>query len=286
MPQYVSPSRCLTDSQLPGSRSGFMRRTQDNELGFHIDAFRFYQEDGAEVRAVFKKRTDIVEAITATVVKLFYSYIIYRHYVGYCDSASLFCSSCFFYSCTSPATLWQSLSWTMQSLATRHAPSLMAGGISHISLATVTGLWPIHWNNHSILKKMVCSWSMSRSFIHFRWRSADENDLLCGHCLSLSRQKGVDQAPAQRPLSPRLGGSQLEPRIYRNKPPVSGDNWSIGMKAKKGVFDILIPLFCHYLLKTHCRAGTFSNMVEMEIEGRLIESVLTAKVCLMNVLSF
>lgn len=97
-----------------------------------------------------KKRTDIVEAITATVVKLFYSYIIYRHYVGYCDSASLFCSSCFFYSCTSPATLWQSLSWTMQSLATRHAPSLMAGGISHISLATVTGLWPIHWNNHSI----------------------------------------------------------------------------------------------------------------------------------------
>uniref|UniRef100_A0A673ZGE3 Zona pellucida sperm-binding protein 3 n=1 Tax=Salmo trutta TaxID=8032 RepID=A0A673ZGE3_SALTR len=97
VPRYVfiESDGCLTDSQLPGSRSGFMRRTQDNKLGFHIDAFRFYQEDRAEVRAVFKKRTDVVEAITGTVVKLFYSNIIYRHYVGYCDSASLFCSSCF-----------------------------------------------------------------------------------------------------------------------------------------------------------------------------------------------
>lgn len=90
----ISPSRCLTDSQLPGSRSGFMRRTQDNKLGFHIDAFRFYQEDRAEVRAVFNKN-NVVEAIMGTVVKLFYSNIIYRHYVGYCDSASLFCLSCF-----------------------------------------------------------------------------------------------------------------------------------------------------------------------------------------------
>uniref|UniRef100_A0A673ZJ10 Zona pellucida sperm-binding protein 3 n=1 Tax=Salmo trutta TaxID=8032 RepID=A0A673ZJ10_SALTR len=59
VPRYVfiESDGCLTDSQLPGSRSGFMRRTQDNKLGFHIDAFRFYQED---------------RAITGTVVKLFY----------------------------------------------------------------------------------------------------------------------------------------------------------------------------------------------------------------------
>lgn len=50
------------DSQLPGSRSGFMRRTQDNKLGFHIDAFRFHQGDRAEVRAVFNKN-NVVEAI-------------------------------------------------------------------------------------------------------------------------------------------------------------------------------------------------------------------------------
>uniref|UniRef100_A0A8L0DJT0 Zona pellucida sperm-binding protein 3 n=1 Tax=Oncorhynchus mykiss TaxID=8022 RepID=A0A8L0DJT0_ONCMY len=175
----LSPSRCLTDSQLPGSRSGFMRRTQDNKLGFHIDAFRFYQEDRAEL----------------------------------------------YITC-------------------------------HLMAVPVM--------DHAEPSNKACS------FIDGRWRSADENDLLCGPCPSLSRQKGVDQAPAQRPLSPRLGGRQLEPRVYRNKPPASGDNWSIGMKAKKGVFDILIPLFHHHLLKTHCRGGTFSNM---EIGGRLIDCV-------------
>ncbi|XP_045569606.1 zona pellucida sperm-binding protein 3-like [Salmo salar] len=128
---FIESDGCLTDSQLPGSRSGFMRRTQDNELGFHIDAFRFYQEDGAEL----------------------------------------------YITC-------------------------------HLMAVPVM--------DHAEPSNKACS------FIDGRWRSADENDLLCGHCLSLSRQKGVDQAPAQRPLSPRLGGSQPEPRIYRNKPPVSG----------------------------------------------------------------
>ncbi|XP_020355859.1 zona pellucida sperm-binding protein 3-like [Oncorhynchus kisutch] len=141
VPRYVfiESDGCLTDSQLPGSRSGFMRRTQDNKLGFHIDAFRFYQEDRAEL------------------------------YIN-----------------------------------------------CHLMAVPVM--------DHAEPSNKACS------FIDGRWRSADENDLLCGRCPSLSRQKGVDQAPAQRPLSPRLGGSQLEPRVYRNKPPAS-DNWSIGMKV-------------------------------------------------------
>uniref|UniRef100_A0A4W5Q7R4 Zona pellucida sperm-binding protein 3 n=1 Tax=Hucho hucho TaxID=62062 RepID=A0A4W5Q7R4_9TELE len=144
VPRYVfiESDGCLTDSQLPGSHSGFMRRTQDNKLGFHIDAFRFYQEDRAEL----------------------------------------------YITC-------------------------------HLMAVPVM--------DHAEPSNKACS------FIDGRWRSADENDLLCGRCPSLSRQEGVDQAPAQRPLSPRLGGSQLEPRVYINKLPASGDNWSIGMKAKK-----------------------------------------------------
>ncbi|XP_038827488.1 zona pellucida sperm-binding protein 3-like [Salvelinus namaycush] len=132
VPRYVfiESDGCLTDSQLPGSRSGFMRRTQDNKLGFHIDAFRFYQEDRAEL----------------------------------------------YITC-------------------------------HLIAVPVM--------NHAEPSNKACS------FIDGRWRSADENDLLCGRCTSLSRQKGVDQAPAQRPLSPRLGGSQLEPHVYRNKAPAS-----------------------------------------------------------------
>ncbi|XP_038827487.1 zona pellucida sperm-binding protein 3-like [Salvelinus namaycush] len=132
VPRYVfiESDGCLTDSQLPGSRSGFMRRTQDNKLGFHIDAFRFYQEDRAEL----------------------------------------------YITC-------------------------------HLMAVPVM--------NHAEPSNKACS------FIDGRWRSADENDLLCGRCTSLSRQKGVDHAPAQRPLSPRLGGSQLEPHVYRNKAPAS-----------------------------------------------------------------
>ncbi|XP_020322060.1 zona pellucida sperm-binding protein 3-like [Oncorhynchus kisutch] len=142
VPRYVfiESDGCLMDSQLPGSRSGFMRRTQDNKLGFHIDAFRFHQGARAEL----------------------------------------------YITC-------------------------------HLMAVPVM--------DHAEPSNKACS------FIDGRWRSADENDLLCGRCPSLSRQKGV-QAPAQRPLSPRLGGSQLEPRVYRKKPSAS-DNWSIGMKAKK-----------------------------------------------------
>ncbi|XP_064782788.1 zona pellucida sperm-binding protein 3-like [Oncorhynchus masou masou] len=128
VPRYVfiESDGCLMDSQLPGSRSGFMRRTQDNKLGFHIDAFRFYQGDRAEL----------------------------------------------YITC-------------------------------HLMAVPVM--------DHAEPSNKACS------FIDGRWRSADENDLLCGRCPNLSRQKGVVQAPAQRPLSPRLGGSQLEPRVYRNK---------------------------------------------------------------------
>ncbi|XP_021467939.2 zona pellucida sperm-binding protein 3 isoform X1 [Oncorhynchus mykiss] len=51
VPRYVfiENDGCLMDSQLPGSNSRFMRRTQDDKLRFHIDAFRFHQEDRAEL---------------------------------------------------------------------------------------------------------------------------------------------------------------------------------------------------------------------------------------------
>ncbi|XP_034053876.1 zona pellucida sperm-binding protein 3-like [Gymnodraco acuticeps] len=40
---------CFVDSQLPGSRSQFLARTQDDKLHMSIDAFRFYNEDGGEL---------------------------------------------------------------------------------------------------------------------------------------------------------------------------------------------------------------------------------------------
>ncbi|KAI4812318.1 hypothetical protein KUCAC02_023716 [Chaenocephalus aceratus] len=39
----------LVDSQLPGSRSQFLARTQDDKLHMSIDAFRFYNEDRGEL---------------------------------------------------------------------------------------------------------------------------------------------------------------------------------------------------------------------------------------------
>ncbi|XP_041757863.1 zona pellucida sperm-binding protein 3-like [Coregonus clupeaformis] len=143
VPRYVfiENDGCLVDSQLPGSDSGFMHRTQDNKLQFHIDAFRFHQEDRPEL----------------------------------------------YITC-------------------------------HLMAVPVM--------DHAEPSNKACS------FIDGRWRSADKNDLLCGRCPSLNSQTGVDQAPARRPLSPRLGGSRPEPRGYRSKPPASGDHWR-GMRAKK-----------------------------------------------------
>ncbi|XP_053194400.1 zona pellucida sperm-binding protein 3-like [Scomber japonicus] len=40
---------CLVDSQLPGSRSHFLPRTQDDKLQLVIDAFRFHNEDRGEL---------------------------------------------------------------------------------------------------------------------------------------------------------------------------------------------------------------------------------------------
>ncbi|XP_033934561.1 zona pellucida sperm-binding protein 3-like [Pseudochaenichthys georgianus] len=40
---------CFVDSQLPGSRSHFLARTQDDKLHMSIDAFRFYNEDRGEL---------------------------------------------------------------------------------------------------------------------------------------------------------------------------------------------------------------------------------------------
>nr|ALT10068.1 zona pellucida protein ZPC5 isform 6 [Dissostichus mawsoni] len=40
---------CFVDSHLPGSRSQFLARTQDDKLHMSIDAFRFYNEDRGEL---------------------------------------------------------------------------------------------------------------------------------------------------------------------------------------------------------------------------------------------
>lgn len=51
----ISPlSRCLVDSQLPGSRSHFLPRRQDDKLHLVIDAFKFHNEDAGEVRLHLK----------------------------------------------------------------------------------------------------------------------------------------------------------------------------------------------------------------------------------------
>ncbi|TNN80566.1 Zona pellucida sperm-binding protein 3 [Liparis tanakae] len=41
--------RCLVDSELPGSRSRFLSRTQDNKLHLTIDAFKFHNENRGEL---------------------------------------------------------------------------------------------------------------------------------------------------------------------------------------------------------------------------------------------
>ncbi|XP_031168784.1 zona pellucida sperm-binding protein 3-like [Sander lucioperca] len=50
VPRYVFiENGCLVDSQLPGSRSQFLTRTQDNKLQLVVDAFRFHNEDRGEL---------------------------------------------------------------------------------------------------------------------------------------------------------------------------------------------------------------------------------------------
>uniref|UniRef100_A0A4W5N8N0 Zona pellucida sperm-binding protein 3 n=1 Tax=Hucho hucho TaxID=62062 RepID=A0A4W5N8N0_9TELE len=137
---FIENDGCLMDSQLPGSNSRFVRRTQDDKLRFHIDAFRFHQEGRSEL----------------------------------------------YITC-------------------------------HLMAVPVM--------DHAEPSNKACS------FIDGRWKSADENDLLCGRCPSLNSQKGV--APARRPLSERLGSSPPEPRGYHSKPPASGHHWRSGMKTNK-----------------------------------------------------
>ncbi|XP_010868713.1 zona pellucida sperm-binding protein 3-like isoform X2 [Esox lucius] len=140
MPRYVliESDGCLMDSLVPGSRSQFVRRTEDNKLQFRIDAFRFQQQTKDEL----------------------------------------------YITC-------------------------------HVLAVPVM--------DHAEPSKKACS------LIDGRWRSADENDLLCSRC---PRPKMIDQAPAQRQLSPRLGGRRPEPRGYPSKHPASGSLWS-GLKAKQ-----------------------------------------------------
>ncbi|KAM9420942.1 zona pellucida sperm-binding protein 3-like isoform 2-T3 [Salvelinus alpinus] len=137
---FIENDGCLMDSLLPGSNSRFMRRTQDDKLRFHIDAFRFHQEDRAEL----------------------------------------------YITC-------------------------------HLMAVPVM--------DHAEPSNKACS------FIDGRWKSADENDLLCGRCPSLNSHKGV--APARRPLSERVGSSPPEPPGYHSNPPASGDHWRSGMETNK-----------------------------------------------------
>uniref|UniRef100_A0A8C2WUM0 Zona pellucida sperm-binding protein 3 n=1 Tax=Cyclopterus lumpus TaxID=8103 RepID=A0A8C2WUM0_CYCLU len=49
-PRYVFVENgCLVDSELPGSRSHFLSRTQDDKLHLTIDAFKFHNEDRGEL---------------------------------------------------------------------------------------------------------------------------------------------------------------------------------------------------------------------------------------------
>ncbi|XP_068435051.1 zona pellucida sperm-binding protein 3-like [Clinocottus analis] len=49
-PRYVFvEDGCLVDSELPGSRSHFLSRTQNNKLHLTIDAFKFYNTDGGQL---------------------------------------------------------------------------------------------------------------------------------------------------------------------------------------------------------------------------------------------
>lgn len=50
MPRYVFiENGCLIDSQLPNSRSQFLRRVQDDKLHLVLDSFRFHNEDRTEL---------------------------------------------------------------------------------------------------------------------------------------------------------------------------------------------------------------------------------------------
>ncbi|KAM7372099.1 hypothetical protein PAMP_009294 [Pampus punctatissimus] len=50
VPRYTFVENgCLVDSQLPGSKSHFLSRTQDDKLHLVIDAFRFHNEDKGEL---------------------------------------------------------------------------------------------------------------------------------------------------------------------------------------------------------------------------------------------
>ncbi|XP_070704156.1 zona pellucida sperm-binding protein 3-like [Pempheris klunzingeri] len=50
VPRYVFVENgCLVDSQLPGSKSHYLSRQQDDELHLVIDAFRFHEEDRGEL---------------------------------------------------------------------------------------------------------------------------------------------------------------------------------------------------------------------------------------------
>ncbi|TKS91862.1 Zona pellucida sperm-binding protein 3 [Collichthys lucidus] len=50
VPRYVFiENGCLVDSHIPGSRSHFLSRTQDDKLQLVIDAFRFYNEDRGQL---------------------------------------------------------------------------------------------------------------------------------------------------------------------------------------------------------------------------------------------
>uniref|UniRef100_A0A8C2Z0C0 Zona pellucida sperm-binding protein 3 n=1 Tax=Cyclopterus lumpus TaxID=8103 RepID=A0A8C2Z0C0_CYCLU len=84
-PRYVFVENgCLVDSELPGSRSHFLSRTQDDKLHLTIDAFKFHNEDRGEVR--------LYSNVLKVRVNFFLLHFRWRsadgndHVCGYCQS--------------------------------------------------------------------------------------------------------------------------------------------------------------------------------------------------------
>ncbi|TNN80569.1 Zona pellucida sperm-binding protein 3 [Liparis tanakae] len=66
-PRYVFVENgCLVDSELPGSRSHFLSRTQDDKLHLTIDAFKFHNEHKGEVRLYFNVLESLLHLLIAS----------------------------------------------------------------------------------------------------------------------------------------------------------------------------------------------------------------------------
>ena len=108
------PCRCLVDSQLKGSRSQFMPRTSNEKLQLSIDAFRFYKQEGGEVRGLNFRGLWRLELFSSLI-----------HLLSYRSSSVV------------SSLLFPSL--TLQTPNSRHVPSSMKGR-QHIFLVVILSM--------------------------------------------------------------------------------------------------------------------------------------------------